>query len=294
MTQQDKDASAVLLTGTTRTGTRAGVKHAATRIREILGLETDLVGVLLQGPTDSPTPFANWERVKSHRYCQALMRARHGAKVVLEAEEISCPAAAAVFGVAPLPEGLACGRGLKGFGIVAEDATGAAMFAGMTRLPAGRVARIVLAPAEDLPAEPDVVVVEGTVESLMWIVLADLNLSGGQRCAGETAVLQATCVDATLLPYVQGRLNFSLGCYGCREATDMGPGEAVLGFPGKMLSDIGRMIEYLAERAIPKSRSKSALGRLLERGSQADHATGEGGQGIESEEGPFETGRIGN
>jgi uncharacterized protein (DUF169 family) len=239
--------------------------HCAERVRDLIGLETQLVGVLLQGSDDDATPYADWQRVESHRYCQALMKARHGEKVVLMPEEISCPAAAAVFGVAPLPDGLASGRGLKGFGIVQEGETGAQMFRGMTRLPPGRIARIVLAPVQELREQPDVIVAEGPVESLMWLLLADLNLARGRRRTGETAVLQATCVDATLIPYAERRLNFSLGCYGCREATDMGAGEAVIGFPGGMLEDICRSVEHLAEKAIPKSRSKSALARIGQR-----------------------------
>jgi uncharacterized protein (DUF169 family) len=261
-------------------------RDCAARIEELIGLETHLVGVLVQGPDDDATPYADWQRVESHRYCQALMEARHGEKVVLLPEEISCPAAASVFGVAPLPEGLASGRGLKGFGIVREDETGAQMFRGMTRLPAGQVTRIVLAPVQDLTEQPDVIVTEGPVESLMWLLLADLNLARGKRRTGETAVLQATCVDATLIPYVEGRLNFSLGCYGCREATDMGPGEAVIGFPGRLLEDICHMVEYLAEKAIPKSRSKSALARLGQR--EGGPVSPEAG----SEAGPFDRGEV--
>jgi len=261
--------------------------YCAERVRDVVGLETQLVGVLLQGPDDDAGPYEDWQRVESHRYCQALMNARHGEKVVLMPEEISCPAAASVFGVAPLPEGLASGRGLKGFGIVQDDETGAAMFEDMTRLPAGRIARIVLAPVQEFSEQPDVIVAEGPVESLMWLLLADLNLARGKRRTGETAVLQATCVDATLIPYVEKRLNFSLGCYGCREATDMGPGEAVVGFPGAMLVDICRSVEYLAEKAIPKSRSKSTFARLHERES------GEAGvTGAPPAEGPFDRGGV--
>jgi uncharacterized protein (DUF169 family) len=257
----------------------------AERVKELVSLDTHLVGVLLQGPDDDPSPYADWQRVQSHRYCQALMKARHGEKVVLMPEEISCPAAASVFGVAPLPEGLASGRGLKGFGIVQEDATGAQMFRGMTHLPAGRVARIVLGPVQEFHEQPDVIVAEGAVESLMWLLLADLNLARGSRRTGETAVLQATCVDATLIPFVEGRLNFSLGCYGCREATDMGPGEAVIGFPGGLLEDICRGVEQLAEKAIPKSRSKSALARIGQR-----EGVGSTAPGTAPKEGPFDRG----
>ena len=268
-----------------RNGSGERWAQCAERVRDLVGLDTHLVGVLLQGPQDDSGPYGDWQRVESHRYCQALMRARHGEKVVLLPEEISCPAAASVFGVAPLPEGLASGRGLKGFGIIQEDETGAEMFRGMTRLPAGRIARIVLAPVQDLPEQPDVVVAEGPVESLMWLVLADLNLARGKRRTGETAVLQATCVDATLIPYVQQRLNFSLGCYGCREATDMAPGEAVVGFPGSMLEEICGVVEYLAQKAIPKSRSKAALARIGRRESSTP-----GSPEPPLEAGPFEQG----
>ena len=120
-------------------------------------------------------------------------------------EEISCPAAASVFGVAPLPEGLASGRGLKGFGIVQEDETGGAMFRGddPSSCRPGRPHRA-RARRRTCGSVPDVVVAEGPVESLMWLLLADLNLARGQRRTGETAVLQATCVDATLIPYCGG------------------------------------------------------------------------------------------
>ena len=262
MTQEDKDASAVLFTGTTRTGTRAGVKHAATRIREILGLETDLVGVLLQGPTDSPTPFANWERVKSHRYCQALMRARKGDRVLLTPEQTACPAAASAFGFRALPDNLASGKGLVGFGIVRAPSTGKAMFDGMARLPAGSVDFIAACPLSPAPSVPDVVVVEGATESLMWLLLAEVNRTGGKRQVGSTAVLQATCVDATVIPRLEQRMNFSLGCYGCREATDLDTGEAVLGFPGVLLPELAAALEQLAEKAVPRSRAKAAYEQM--------------------------------
>lgn len=186
------------------------IAEKARRLKEIIGLE-------------------------AHRHCQALMRARHGESVRLEPPDLACPAAISAFGFGPLPDGLASGTGLVGFGIVADPSTGKAMFDGMTRLPAGSVAGIAVCPLGEAPRQPDVVVVEGLPEQLMWLALADLNLAGGERRRGDTAVLQATCVDATVIPHVEQRLNYSLGCYGCREATDLAPQETILGFPGSAL-----------------------------------------------------------
>lgn len=197
------------------------------------------------------------------------MRARHGASVILDGHGLSCPATAAAFGSRPLPQALASGRGLVGFGIVADPAVGKAMFEGMPRLPAGSIAHLALCPLGLAPRLPDVVVVEGPVEPLMWLALADLNVHGGKRRTGETAILQAACVDATIVPQREQRLNFALGCYGCREATDLAPGETVVGFPGSLLDPLVPALSMLTAKAVGRSRSKAVYALLMGRGKQA-------------------------
>jgi len=241
----------------------------ARRMKEILGLETEPVAVFLLPSGPMNPAFGSFGKVAAHRYCQILMRARHGESLRLDAGELACPAASSAFGFKPLPEGLATGKGLVGFGIVAESATGRTMFEGMTRLPSGSVASIAVCQLSAAPLPPDVVVVEGAPEPLMWLALADLNLAGGQRRRGDTAVLQAACVDATVIPHVEQRLNFSLGCYGCREATDMSPHETILGFPGKALSELVAALEQLNMKAVGRSRAKTALKHLKEQKEQA-------------------------
>ena len=237
-------------------------RDAHERMQQILGLKTAPVAVFLDTAADGAAEFALWRRLTRHRYCQALMCARNGERVVLEPDELACPAAARAFGFRPLPEGLSSGKGLVGFGIVDRPETGQEMFAKMPHLEQGTLTRLALCPLRDAPKPPDVVVVEADVEPLMWLLLADLRAAGGARRRGDTAVLQATCVDATVIPFIEDRLNFSFGCYGCREATDIAPGEGIVGFPGGRLEDIVRELESLAEKAIPKSRAKDALERL--------------------------------
>lgn len=238
------------------------VQKAAVRLKEILGLATEPVAVFFLPSPQGPVSFEGFTRVAGHRYCQLLMRARHGESVRLDPEELACPAAAAAFGFRPLPEKLSSGHGLVGFGIVSEPATGQAMFEGMTRIPPGKIEGLAACPLQEARALPDVVVVEGLPEHLMWLALADLNLAGGRRRRGDTAVLQATCVDATVIPHVEQRLNFSLGCYGCREATDMSESEAILGFPGARLGDLVAALEDLDAKAIGRSRAKAVFHHL--------------------------------
>jgi len=232
----------------------------AKKVKQILGLTTSLVGVKFLFSEEEIS--AEIEKLNGHRYCQALMKARHGAHVFLDAEGIACPAAAAAFGFKPLPDGLKTGKGLVGFGIVDEEATGRTMFEGMTILPQGKLKALYLFPLETATIEPDIVVVEDETEKLMWFALANLNVNAGQRVDSSTAILQATCVDATLVPFVEQKFNMSMGCYGCRDATDICPNETVLGFPFKDFKAIVKSLEFLNQKAIPNSRGKNALAML--------------------------------
>lgn len=234
------------------------IREKAKIVKEKAGLGSYLVGVKLIF-ADKPISLTNVETLHGYRYCQALMRARRGDHVLLNKEGISCPAAAAAFGFKPLPDGLKSGKGLVGFGITKEESTGKEMFRGMSTLKPGELEALYLFPLETATIEPDVVVVEDQVEKLMWFALAYLNAKGGKRVESSTAILQATCVDATLIPYKENKMNLSFGCYGCRDATDIGPDESVLGFPFSDFEKIAEYIEYLAEKAIPNSRSKNAF-----------------------------------
>jgi len=236
------------------------IREYGQRIASILQLSGQVVGVrLLQDEMEQP---AETILLKQHRYCQALMKARRGQSVLLDGAGLACPAAAAAFGFRPLPEGLRNGSGLVGFGIVANASVGQRMFQEMPTLPAGQIHSLYVFPLEQAEALPDVIVIEDEVEKLMWVTLAYLNATGGKRLSSSTAILQATCVDSTIIPYLEQRLNFGYGCYGCREATDLGGNESVVGFPAAFLPALVASLDHLAQKAIPNSRSKRALAAL--------------------------------
>jgi len=249
------------------------VREKAKILREKIGMHTFPVGVkfILQRNVaiiDEVAKIEDVKRLNRHRYCQAVMEARHGKHVLLDKEGIACPAAAAAFGFKPLPEGLKNGKGLVGFGITEHIDVGREMFKEMPSLAMGELNSLYLFPLETAIIEPDVVVMEDQVERLMWVVLAYINVKGGKRVESSTAVLQATCVDSTIIPYKQHRMNLSYGCYGCRDATDIGPDESVLGFPYSDFDKIVEYIEHLSMKAIPNSRSKNAYTVLKKRSAE--------------------------
>jgi len=239
----------------------AQVKEKARILKDKIGLGSFPVGVKFV-LSESDLTYPGIKRLHRHRYCQALMRARQGEHVILDSEGIACPAAAKAFGFKELPDDLKNGKGLINFGITKEVNTGLEMFKGMTTLTKGKVKELYLFPLETSTIEPDIVVIEDQIENLMWFALAYLNAKGGARLESSTAILQATCVDATVIPYKQQKMNLSYGCYGCRDATDIKSGEAILGFPFSYFEKIGEYIEYLSIKAIPHSRSKKAYTML--------------------------------
>ncbi len=246
------------------------IQKMGSTMKEILGLSGSPVGVRIVKRGDE---IAEAEPAGGHRFCQALMRGRRGDHVVVTAETIACPAAARAFGFRPLPEALKSGKGLVGFGITKEESVGQQMFVGMTTFEPGEIIQLDVFPLDAAGSEPDIVVVEDEVEKLMWIVLAYMHVRGGERVSGSTAVLQATCVDATIIPYVEDRLNYGFGCYGCRDATDMGAGEAILGFPARYLPEIVEHLEYLNTKALPHSRGKHALAALTKQRSATEQGS---------------------
>jgi len=76
------------------------MREMGARMKTILGLFASPVGVRFLKAEEVVEGAKVLDR---HRYCQALMRARHSQNVVLGAGGISCPAAARAIGFRPLP-----------------------------------------------------------------------------------------------------------------------------------------------------------------------------------------------
>ena len=201
---------------------------------------------------------------KGHRFCQLVMRARQGDEFLLTPGAISCPGAAAALGFKPLPPKLEGGDMLKSLGIFADPLLGARTIRAMPRMEMGLYQGVAAGPLGEVNFVPDVVIIEDEVEKLMWIALAWLNGKGG-RLEFSTAILQAICVDCAVIPFTQNRLNMTFGCYGCRDATDIKPGEAALGFPVDGMNELARNLAFLARKAIPNCRSKGIFRSLIKR-----------------------------
>jgi uncharacterized protein (DUF169 family) len=229
------------------------------KLANLLGLEFPALGVKFQKPGEAES--GNWSSEKKLRFCQTLMLARKGEMVKLTADNITCPASASAFGLKPLPEKLENGEMMFTMGLFGNPMAAAKTTGLMPRIEQGKYSAVLVAPLEKFDSFPDVIVIEAEPEKLMWVGLADIFDNGGRHTI-ETGVFQATCVDATVVPFIKQKLNFCLGCYGCRDATDITQNETVLGLPASALERIVEALEKLAQKAMPRSRSKAALRAL--------------------------------
>jgi uncharacterized protein (DUF169 family) len=235
--------------------------RAAEVMKRILGLPYEPIAVKFLASKTQPAGFV---MPSERRYCQVLMGAREGKQLLLAADNISCPAAAWALGFTPPPPKLSSGEMPAAMGIFASPAAVQKTFATMPRLEMGRYQMVACCPLSEAPFEPDVVVLESAVEHLMWVALAQVFETGG-RLEFSTAILQTGCVDGTIIPFLTQKIHTSLGCYGCREATNMDESECVLGFPIKDLENIVNSLQKLNEKAIPRVRGKTVYQALLSR-----------------------------
>jgi uncharacterized protein (DUF169 family) len=230
------------------------ISEASKDMRQILQLEDPPIGVKLFKPSENIT--SNIKLIdKKSRYCQFLMRARHGETLLLTPERLACPAAYAAFGFGPLPEKISSGEMLHFLGLYQTKEAAANTMATTPRLKQGSISAIAAGPLENFVLQPDVVVVEGLPEQIMWLCLARTFKTGG-RLNFSSSIFQCYCVDVTAVPYMTKDVNISPGCYGTRESTDVPFNHMFMGIPMPLLEQIVQGLKGLSEKAMIKAREK--------------------------------------
>jgi uncharacterized protein (DUF169 family) len=229
-------------------------KEAANKkIEQILGLETPLIAVKIV-KMEETLPNLKSPPQKS-RYCQLLMLARKGQTLMLTAEDLACPAAKAALGFAPLPEKIASGEMLCSLGLFMTSEAAAKTMSMIPRIRLGSTRAVAAGPLRSFHLAPDVIVVEGLPEQVMWLCLAR-NCKHGGRLNFSSSIFQCCCVDVTVVPYITGEVNISPGCYGCREATDTPPEHMFMGIPAKLIDEVTESLEFLSKKAMITVREK--------------------------------------
>ena len=115
-----------------------------------------------------------------------------------------------------------------------------------------------VAPLANTVNTPDVIVVVANPEQMMWLCMAASYWSG-QRFDFKVSGYNALCVETTVIPLTTGKINISLGCYGCRGSSDISDDQMFMGIPLSQMPMVIQGLGQLSKKAIPDSRAKIYL-----------------------------------
>jgi uncharacterized protein (DUF169 family) len=111
------------------------------------------------------------------------------------------------------------------------------------------------APLEKTPFDPQVVLIVANAWSMLKLAQSSLFRMGG-RINAEFAGIQSVCSDVCAQTYLNGQVNFSLGCDGSRKFSGIEDGEMVIGIPAELLPEIIESLKVVAAAPGSKSGSK--------------------------------------
>jgi uncharacterized protein (DUF169 family) len=192
------------------------------------------------------------------RYCQSLMAARRGKTFLMPARCHACPDGTTILGLTEIPAKLASGELYIRFGKLATLEAARQMVAERPQLEPRSIQATMVAPLAQSILPPDVIAVIAQPEQMMWLCMA-ASFYTGKRFEFKVSGYNAQCVETTLIPYTTGRINISLGCYGCRASSDIGDDLMFMGIPAAQMPELIRGLKALGKKAIPDSRAKIYL-----------------------------------
>jgi len=196
------------------------------------------------------------------RYCQSLMAARRGMTLLMPARCHACPDGTSILGLTEIPEKLASGELYIRFGKLASIDAARQMVAERPQLEPRSIQATMVAPLAKAVLFPDVVAVIAQPEQMMWLCMAASYFTG-KKFEFKVSGYNAQCVETTLFPYTSGKINISLGCYGCRASSDIGDDLMFMGIPASEMPGLLLGLEALGKKAIPDSRAKIYLSPLI-------------------------------
>jgi uncharacterized protein (DUF169 family) len=224
------------------------------KLVKLLNLRYEPVAVkIVKKGEEIPEGFTEPE--KNIRHCQSIMRARKGESFVIPADRHACVVGASSLGLVPTPSKVKEGDFHAKLGMFDCADAAANMICQRSEFEEESTIATVVSPLKDFKTKPDVVVIVDLPETLYWLIPAATFFEGGRQ-AFSTAAFQATCVDSTIIPLLSGKMNMSLGCYGCRRSTDIRNDEMITGIPYENLEKMIESLERIHEGPMQKARQK--------------------------------------
>lgn len=189
---------------------------------------------------------------KTIRHCGMVSLARKEGKTFYStAENHECNGGAWSLGLREITETLKNGDFYFKLGKFESSAACKRTIDRVPHLGTGETYATMYAPLEKTPFDPQVVVIVANPWAMLKLSQSALFRVGG-RIGAEFAGIQSVCGDACAQTYLNGKINFSLGCDGSRKFSGIEDGEMVIGIPAEILPDLIEALNVVA--AAPGSK----------------------------------------
>jgi uncharacterized protein (DUF169 family) len=189
---------------------------------------------------------------KTIRHCTMVGLARKEGKIFYAtSENHECNGGAWSLGLREITETLKNGDFYYKLGKFESSAACKRTIDRVARLETGFTYATLYAPLEKAPFVPQVVLIVANPWAMLKLSQSTLFRLGG-RINAEFAGIQSVCADACAQTYLNGHVNFSLGCDGSRKFSGIEDAEMVMGIPAELIPELVESLQVVA--AAPGSK----------------------------------------
>ena len=201
-------------------------------------------------------PEGMQELDKTIRHCAMISLARKEGRIFFStAGKHECNGGAWALGLRELTESLKTGDFYYNLGKFESSASCKRIIDRVPHLQTLETYATLYAPLEKTPFDPQVVLIITTPWSMLKLAQSVLFRVGG-RINAEFAGIQSVCADTCAQTYLNGQVNFSLGCDGSRKFSGVEDAEMVIGIPVELLPEITESLKVVAAAPGSKPGSK--------------------------------------
>jgi uncharacterized protein (DUF169 family) len=193
---------------------------------------------------------------KTIRHCSMINLARKEERIFFStAGKHECNGGAWALGLRELTESLKTGDFYYKLGKFESSAACKRTIDRVPHLQTLETYATLYAPLEKSPFDPQVILIIATPWTMLKLAQSVLFRLGG-RINAEFAGIQSVCADTCAQTYLNGQVNFSLGCDGSRKFSGIEDGEMVMGIPAELLPEITESLKVVAAAPGSKPGSK--------------------------------------
>jgi len=201
-------------------------------------------------------PAGMQELDKTIRHCSMIGLARKEGRIFFStAGKHECNGGAWALGLREITESLKTGDFYYKLGKFESSAACRRTIDRVPHLQTLETYATLYAPLEKTPFDPQVVLIVATPWAMLKLAQSVLFRVGG-RINAEFAGIQSVCADTCAQTYLNGQVNFSLGCDGSRKFSGIEDGEMVIGIPAELLPEITESLNVVAAAPGSKPGSK--------------------------------------